>query len=214
MKLKSLGVIERAASKLAPGRAPGFIGAHIVKALRTIDAEGPVGRVNLSKTLELGEGAIRTLIKHLENEGLVETSRAGIVLTNSGKRLSSNLKSIISEAIEVPRSSLTVGPFNIAILIKDAAESVKGGVEQRDAAIMVGALGATTLIFSRRKLNMPLVDEDIFKDVPAVHEALIFKLKPQQNDVIVIGSAKDKLTAEFGAIAAALETLKTANQRQ
>jgi len=207
--LKSIGILERAAAKLAPGRAPYFIEAHLVKALMTIDAEGPVGRVKLSKTLGLGEGTIRTLIKHFENEGLIKTSKTGIVLTNSGKKLTSSLKSRISKETEVPRSFLTVGPFNVAILIKNAADAIKGGLEQRDAAIKVGALGATTLIYGRGKLNMPLVDEDIFRDYPAIREALISKLKPQENDVIIIGSANSKSNAELAAIAATLETLKT-----
>ena len=202
------GILERATAKLAPGRAPFFIEAHLVKALMMIDSEGPVGRVKLSKTLGLGEGTIRTLIKHLENEKLIEISKAGIALTSSGKKLTANLKSRISKEIEIPRSSLTVGPFNVAILIKNAAGAIKGGVEQRDAAIKIGALGATTLIYSRDRLNMPIVDEDVFRHVPTVCEALISKLKPQENDVIIIGSANDKSTAELGAIAAALETLK------
>ena len=202
------GILERATAKLAPGRAPFFIEAHLVKALMMIDSEGPVGRVKLSKTLGLGEGTIRTLIKHLENEKLIEISKAGIALTSSGKKLTANLKSRISKEIEIPRSSLTVGPFNTAILIKNAAGAIKGGVEQRDAAIKIGALGATTLIYSRGRLNMPIVDEDVFRHAPTVCEALISKLKPQENDVVIIGSANDKSTAELGAIAAALETLK------
>jgi len=206
--MKSLRILERVAAKLAPGRAPYFIEAHLVKALMTIDAEGPVGRVKLSKTLQLGEGTIRTLIKHLENEGLIQTLKIGIVLTSSGKKFTCNLKTRISREIEVPKSSLTVGPFNVAILIKNAASAIKGGVEQRDAAIKIGALGATTLIYSREKLIMPFVKEDIFLEVPRIREVLVSRLKPQENDVIIIGSANDKLTAELGAIAATLETLK------
>jgi len=206
--MKPSGILERAAAKLAPGRAPYFVEAHLVKALLTIDAEGPVGRVKLSKTLGLGEGATRTLIKHVENQRLIKTSRAGIVLTNSGKRLASNLKSRIGREVEIPKSSLTVGPFNVAILVKNAADAIKGGLEQRDAAIKVGALGATTLIFTRGGLNMPLVNEDIFRDLPAIREALVSELSPQENDVIIIGSANDKSTAELGAIAATLGTLK------
>ena len=206
--LKSLKILERAAAKLAPGRAPQFIEPHLVKALMTIDAEGPVGRMRLSKTLRLGEGTTRTLIKHLENEGLIKTSKVGIALSNSGRKLTSNLKSRISLGMEVSQSSLTVGPFNVAFLVKDAADSIKGGLEQRDASIKVGALGATTLIFNRGKLNMPLVYEDIFRDIPEMREALISKFKPQEKDVIIIGSANDKLTAELGAIAATLETMK------
>jgi len=37
---------------------------------------------------------------------------------------------------------------------------------------------------------------------------IVSRLKPHENDLVVIGSAKNRLTAELGAIAAALETLK------
>ena len=209
MMSKLLGILERAAAKLAPGRAPYFIEAHLVKALVTIDDEGTVGRGKLSKTLGLGEGTIRTLIRHLENEKLIKISKAGIALTSLGKKLTVDLKSRISKGIEVPRSSLTVGPFSVAILVKNAADAVRGGVEQRDAAIKIGALGATTLIYRRGKLNMPLVEEDISRDQPTTYEVMTSKLKPQEDDVIIIGTANDKSTAELGAIAAVLETLKT-----
>jgi predicted transcriptional regulator len=209
MNLESIKVIRKVASKLAPGRTPYFIEAHVVKALSIIDVEGPVGRVKLSRTLGLGEGTTRTLVKHLKNEGLIEISRNGIVLTNTGKKLFSDLKSRIGDMIEIPESSLTVGPFNIAILVKNAADLVKYGLEQRDAAIRVGALGATTLIFSHGRLVMPGVTEDVLIEALAIRDVLISKLKPRENDVIIIGSAEDKLSAEFGAIAATLETLKT-----
>ncbi|MCD6431747.1 hypothetical protein J7L33_03465 [Candidatus Bathyarchaeota archaeon] len=206
--MRTLGKV---ASKLAPGRAPYFIEAHLVKALKIVDSEGPVGRVRLSKILGLGEGAVRTLVKHLKNEGLIKISRTGIILTDSGKKLSSFLNSRISSETEVPQSSLTVGPFNIAVLVKNVADAIKYGLEQRDAAIKVGASGATTLIFSHGGLVMPGAEgEDVFKNIPAIRDVLISKLKPCEGDVVIIGSGNDRLTAELGAIAAALETLKSA----
>jgi len=207
--LKSLNVIERVARKSAPGRSPYFVEAHLVKALIMIDAEGPAGRVKLARTLGLGEGSARTLIKHLEKEGLIVTSRKGIVLSGVGERLVCSLKTNISQPVEIPRSSLTVGAFNIAVLVRRAADVIRAGLEQRDAAIKVGALGATTLMLSGGRLTMPSVDEDVFRDSPGIREIIVSQLKPQEKDVILIGSANDRLTAEFGAIAAALETLKT-----
>jgi len=203
-----LATIDKVSRKIAPGRAPYFIEAHLVKALITIGSESPVGRAKLAKSLGLGEGSIRTLIKHLEKEGLIQTTREGMTPTGTGQRLVSSLMSRISSASAIPRSSLTVGGFNMAILVKDAASSVRAGLEQRDAAIRVGAQGATTLIFGRGKLTMPSVKEDIFKDAPNVREMIVSRLKPHENDLVVIGSAKNRLTAELGAIAAALETLK------
>lgn len=206
--MKPLQAIENAASKIAPGRAPYFIEVHIVKALLVISSQGPVGRVNLTKALGLGEGSIRTLIRHLEKAELIKTSREGIVLTGAGKKLVSSVESVISEAVEVPQSVLTVGAFNMAILVRSAAGLVRAGLEQRDAAIKVGAQGATTLVFTNGRLTMPSASGDVFRNLPKMRDVLISQLKPEEGDTIVIGSADDRLTAEFGAIAAALETLK------
>jgi predicted transcriptional regulator len=204
---KTLATIEQVACKIAPGKAPHFIEAHIVKALMIISRK-PIGRVSLSKALGLGEGSIRTLVKHLEKADLIETSREGIVLTRSGQKLVSNMKSRVSEIIDIPRSALTVGAFNVAVLVRGVADSVRAGLEQRDAAIKVGAQGATTLIFSNGRLSMPLTSEDVFRELPKIRELIISRLTPKEDDIVVIGSAGDKPAAELGAIAAALETLK------
>ena len=206
--MESLRVIEKTASKIAPGRTPSFVEAHIVKALETIGAGKGVGRIKLSRILGLGEGATRTLVKHLRNEELVEVSKYGIVLSKYGEEILSELKSKIGEEIEIPKSSLTIGTFNIAILIRSAADSVKYGVEQRDAAIKVGALGATTFVFTSNRLTMPGVDEDIFQNTHTIYDALVATLKPKENDVIIIGSADEKRAAEFGAKTAALTLLR------
>jgi ribosomal protein S25 len=209
MKMESLKVIEKIARKLAPGRAPTFTEVHIVKALETISVERAVGRIKLSKTLELGEGATRTLVKHLRNEGIVEISRSGIVLSEFGRKLLSVLRSKIGGEMEVPKSSLTVGSFNVAVLVRDEADAVMYGLEQRDAAIKAGGSGATTLVFSHNRLAMPGIGEDVFQNIELIHDMLISELKPKENDVIIIGSADDRLTAEFGAKAAVLELLKS-----
>jgi len=207
--LELLEVIERVTSKVAPGRAPSFTEAHVIKALEIIGAEA-VGRIRLSKELGLGEGATRTLVKHLKNEGMIKVSKYGIVLSEYGKKLFSDLRSRISEGVEVPPSPLTVGSFNVAVLVRDAARAVKRGVEQRDTAIKAGALGATTLIFSRNKLTMPSVEEEaIFKGIPSIREILLSRLRPKENDVILIGSGENKRIAEIGAKMAAFELLKS-----
>ena len=207
--MESLKVIEKVAEKLAPGRTPTFTQVHIIKALETISAEEAVGRIKLSKTLGLGEGATRTLVKHLRNEGIIEISRSGIILSESGRKLLSVLQSKIGGKTEVPESSLTVGSFNVAVLIRDEADAVTHGLEQRDAAIKAGASGATTLVFSHNKLAMPGISEDVSQNIKSIYDMLISKLKPKENDVIIIGSAEDRFTAEFGAKAAVLELLKS-----
>jgi predicted transcriptional regulator len=203
-----LEVVTKVAAKTAPGRSPSFAKAHIVKALEEIGCQESVGRLKLSKDLQIGEGEIRTIIKHLKNEGLIDVSKAGISLSSSGRKLLSRLKAIISEPLEVPSTPLTVGPFNVAVRVTGMRDHVEYGLEQRDAAVIAGAKGATTLIFAKNRLIMPGTNEDLTKSNQSALASLS-KLGLNEGDVIIIGSANEKTKAELGARAAALELLKT-----
>jgi predicted transcriptional regulator len=209
LTLEFLKAIEKIAGKMAPGRAPSFSEAQVVKALEIIDTCGTVGRVRLSNELELGEGATRTFLRHAKNEGIIDSSRQGIRLSEYGTRLVSDLRSKISGGVEVPSSPLTVGRFNVAVLVRDAARKVRRGVEQRDAAVRMGALGATTLVLCGNKLTMPSSERDVFKGISSVHDMLVSKLNPNENDAIIVGSGESRKLAELGAKMGALELLRT-----
>jgi len=209
--LKTLEIISKVAAKIAPGRLPSFAEAHVVMALEDIGNAGTVGRLKLSKDLQLGEGETRTLVRHLQKEGLIEISRAGISLSANGRKLLSGLKEVLSEQVEVPSSPLTVGRFNVAVQIKGVKSSVRYGLEQRDAAITAGAKGATTLVFTNNRLAMPGTGEVLESGSSIV--GVLSKLSLKEGDVIVIGSAEDRFKAELGVRAAALELLKTKDGR-
>jgi predicted transcriptional regulator len=209
--LKILETVSRVAAKIAPGRFPSFAEAHVIEALEDISSLGTVGRLKLSKDLDMGEGEARTLIKHLKNEGLIEVSKSGISLSAAGKKFLSSLRGVLSEQVEVPSTSLTVGRFNVAVRVAGMKDCVKYGLEQRDSAIMAGAKGATTLIFTRNRLTMPSAGEDVPKgDVSLL--AALSKLSLNEGDVIIIGSADEKIKAELGAKTAALELLRSKNR--
>jgi predicted transcriptional regulator len=209
--VKLLEVIEKVTKKIAPGPAPAFNEAHVVKALEIIGKHGTVGRIRLSKEMGLGEGTTRTLLKHLKNEGITESSRSGISFSDEGKKLFSDLQSKLSEGVEVPSSPLTVGAFNIAVLVRDASDGITSGMEQRDIAIKCGASGATTMVFSGNKLSIPTSEQNVSKIVPMLHDELLTKLNPNQRDVIIVGSGENKNLAEIGAKMAALKLLKNKN---
>jgi hypothetical protein len=206
--LTTLETVARVAAKIAPGRLPSFAEAHVVEALEDISGLRTVGRLSLSKDLALGEGETRTLLRHLKNERLIQVSRSGISLSGPGKKLLSSLRAILSEQVEIPSTPLTVGRFNIAIRVVGMKNSVKYGLEQRDAALKAGAKGATTLVFTKNKLAMPGTGEDVSKSGASIIAALS-KLRLKEDDVIIIGSSDDKIDAELGAKTAALELLKS-----
>jgi predicted transcriptional regulator len=204
--LKILDVVEKVTRKIAPGPSPSFNEAHVVKVLELVSGNEAVGRIRLSKELNIGEGATRTLLRHLKNEGITQSSRSGITLSETGVKLFSDLQSRLSKGTEVPSSPLTVGAFNIAILVKGTAKSIRSGMEQRDIAIKNGALGATTLVFRNNKLSLPTGEESISN---LMRNELVSKFNLEENDVIIVGSAENKETAEIGAKMAALQLLKS-----
>jgi hypothetical protein len=137
-------------------------------------------------------------------------TNAGKRLTEKGKVLSSELlKSIPSESI-MPKCSIALGKFNYVVLLKNYSFAIRSGIEQRDAAIKMGALGATTLLYKDHKFVMPGAynSKNSLKKELDIANLLIGKLKPEDNDVIIIGSDNKNLRiAEFGAKNAALFTM-------
>ena len=85
---------------------------------------------------------------------------------------------------------------------------IKDGIAQRDAAIRMGASGATTLLFKDNKFLIPQTDFDSLKDEHQLSEQMIKNLHPQDGDVIIIGSDNySRMKAEFAAKSAALRTI-------
>ncbi|HWY35324.1 MAG TPA: DUF4443 domain-containing protein, partial [Nitrosopumilaceae archaeon] len=117
------------------------------------------------------------------------------------------LHNAIPSEMDVFKCSIALGKFNYAVLVKDIAYNVGSGIEQRDAAIKLGAVGATTLIFKNDRLLMTDTQEDLLRNNPKIHSLIIKKLVPSDNDVIIIGSSDNKRTAELAAKSAALHTI-------
>lgn len=208
--LESLRILEQVIRKTAPGRTPSFTEAHVMKALESISERETIGRITLAKELGLGEGVTRTLLKRLRNQKIVAVSKYGIALSEYGKNVFADLASTISSGVDVPSTALTVGAFNIAVLVRDMAHKVKHGVEQRDAAIKAGASGATTLTFNGNQFFAPSLDgRDELRILSSLQRMLLSQLALKANDVIVIGSGRNRLSAEIGAKMAAIELLRS-----
>lgn len=189
------------AKERAAGPFPSFTELHLTKAIEVI-GEKPIGRAGLSGKLQLGEGATRTLIDRLQTERLIKISKAGCELTKDGLSILKDLKSKFPKKMKVPASSVTVGPYNFGILIKNAASKVRNGIEQRDSAVRAGASGAVTLIFRQGRLFMPPPAKIESKEWPEISRRLLGLFQPEENDVIIVSGADTEEKAEQGARAA------------
>lgn len=83
--------LAKIASRYAPSRILSFNLAHLFKALQLMEERGHVSRPLLCKELSLGEGVVRTLLKHLKMKDLIETTNSGTRLTEKGITILSGL---------------------------------------------------------------------------------------------------------------------------
>ena len=185
------------------GGAPLFQSFHILKALWHIQQMQPLGRKDLAERLGIGEGSVRKLLSYLEERFWVSTTRQGISLSAAGTEL---LDDIGLRAKEVHAGNITVGEIDFAIRLRGMAGKVSKGIEQRDEAMKAGASGATTLVFSKGKLQFS-DGFDVAKSDSRAARVLMQDFEMAEGDVLIIGCSPEPELATDGAFAAAVLTL-------
>ncbi len=205
-----INTLNSISSRYAPSRVLSFNSAHVFKTLQLIDREGYVSRLLLINELQLGEGSIKTLIKHLKMEKLIITTNKGTTMSERGRKIYEEMSRFICAETQIPRSSISVSVFNYAVLLKFVKYAIRQGVEQRDAAIKMGAKGATTLVYKDGKFMIPGTKYNALRDEKALEKLLKDKLNPVDDDIIIIGSDDSSIVlSELAAKSAALYTLES-----
>jgi hypothetical protein len=195
-------------SSRAPGPAPTYSPSHLLLALMTVGGAGAIGRHALAREAGLGEGAVRTVIKWLKEDDYITVEPNGCQLTTKGKQAYAELKRVMPKTLELPKTSLTVGGAQVAVLIKGKSDRVSNGIEQRDSSVRAGAAGATTYVVKDSKFRMPGSSVDCEKAFPnRVWAKLRSELKPEDGDVVIICGSNDMHASLIGAIDAALTLL-------
>lgn len=183
---------------LPGGPNPNFDLYHVWKCYDLLDKKGPIGRRSIAKELGLGEGSTRTLLKKLVNEGCVEETKSGATLTPTGHM--KLMETGISILTYLPWGQRAV-KFSCAVLVKNKADRVTDGREQRDNAVKGGALGAITLVVRNDRVVFPQDDRYPEKKIS---DAIREMNDVDDGDVIINGGGSAYADAEKGAITAAL----------
>ena len=158
----------------------------------------PMGRTALIRRLRLGEATVKTMVKFLKSEGIMNQGTRGVYPTEKAKSLFSFCSSL-SELRE-----LSIPGFSenaIALVVKGAASRVKSGIEQRDEGVRFGA-SIITLVKGGAGLELAGVPDLEPPYLPELEKSLEIGI----DDVVVLSGADTKLAAERGAVAAALVT--------
>ncbi len=194
--------MQQIAGKKAPGPSTTFTIFHVYYALELM-AQKPLGRNKLAEKLCVGDGAVRTIISRLVEAGLIETSKEGCKLTVKGLEVWRQFEEIFPKRAEVSRSELSESEFNYAFLVRDCAQKVASGIDQRDAAIIAGARKALVVAYKKGHLCIASISDSVEKEYPKAASQILKELAPEENDVVVIAGAESALKAKRGAFAAA-----------
>ncbi len=194
--------IESLVTEKAPGPSTTFTMFHIFSALELLSRQ-PVGRNRLAEELEVGDGAIRTIVKRLKEADLIVTSKGGTRLTEKGEKVWCKFEELFPQRTEVGRTELTSSLFSYAFLVKGASDKIDTGMEQRDAAIMGGAKRAIAIACRDGHLIINSVSGIIEKAFPDAARTIQRNLRIEEGDVVIIAGADTLLKAKRGAFAAA-----------
>lgn len=202
-------ILQNIVSRKGSSKVLTFSVPHVFKALQLLQKDQYVSRATFCSQLHMGEGAVKTMIMHLKEDSVVDSTRSGTFLTTKGKNLTKSLLDVISAECVIKKCNIARGRFNHAVLLKKYGFATKSGMEQRDYAILYGAIGATTLLYKDERFVFPQENIDCLLNDKKTKNALLKNLQPQKGDMIIIASANDPFVAEIAAKNSALWTLAT-----
>ncbi|QUC65486.1 hypothetical protein NsoK4_04395 [Nitrosopumilus sp. K4] len=205
---KNIETLQNIVSRKGSSKILTFSIPHVFKALQMLSRDRFVSRATFCKEIHLGEGAVKTLISHLKEAQMVESTKSGTFLTNKGKKFIADIQKVMCNECVIKKSDFLSGKFNHAVLLKKYSKAIKTGLEQRDYAILYGSSGCTTILFKNNHFVFP-DEKDCFSNEPSIKNTLQKELSPEEEDVIIISSSDDPFVAEISAKNSALWTLAT-----
>jgi predicted transcriptional regulator len=180
--------------------------------LIALKLEGPIGRYRLKEILDLSEheGVVRLMLSRLQSSGWISAGKLGCSLTETGR---SRLKRLMAKNGIVFVTHLNAGPlktglYSALVHLEGCADKAVAVVKHRDAAVRVGAEGATIVVFQNGILTVPNVYPDLCSEYPEIADMIIQSFHPSEGDVFIISFSDNKWKALEGALASAISLQK------
>ncbi len=107
--------------------------------------DGPMGRRTLTEKVGASESSVRTVLEHLQSEGIVEMDKQGTHLSEMGELAFGPLLESVTEVKSVDLRSLSMGEVGTAAMLSGVDELSGPSWSFRDLAIREGARGAMLL---------------------------------------------------------------------
>ena len=206
---QQIKLLQKIVTRKGTSKALTFSAPHVLKSIFYLSTQRYVSRASFCQELKIGEGAVRTLISHLKEYGLVDSIKAGTFLTNKGKKFAEQFRKAIPSQMFLRKCCLTIGKYNCAVLLKGTyIDDIGNGIQQRDYAILYGANDSITLIYRKEEFVFSGDKVVCFPDEPEIKNSLVRSLDPEEKDIVIITSSDERFVAEISAINTALCTIE------
>ncbi|QIW24163.1 hypothetical protein EWF20_08415 [Sulfolobus sp. S-194] len=186
------------------GNKPNFDEAHVLLALSIIEKEQPIGRHLLMKKLGLTEASTRTMIKRLKELGLITIDKvAGILITDLGKRILSNIRSKVAISDEIKLTSINWKSELLKIKNGRIILEKMGLLNLRDLVIKQGAIRTLIAVINEEgRIELPPKTFDESEEIKKLKEELQSKVNNLEiNDLIIVFEPADQHLAYKIALA-------------
>lgn len=179
---------------------------YIFKTMQLFKTEKYVSRATLCRELQLGEGSVKTIISHMKKSGYVSSIKSGTFLLEKGHKLIDRISQRLPAEIKFNETKY-LPLFNHAILLKGGVHYVVDGMQQRDFAIRKGAQTALTILYQKGQFLLASKEKPYLIDDEKLEKNLT-KLRPKDDDAMIITSANSEIVAEMAAKSSALYTIQ------
>jgi len=179
------------------GNIANFTSIDVLRCLLRIDK--PISRSFLAKSLELGEGTIRSILNILKEKDFLESNNMGHFLSKNGSAM---VKKIKNKLLIKKIDNVSLFPNKkIAVIQIKNFKKIANVVALRDEAVKNGAEGALILKFDKK---LRFYDSDYKENLNEIEN----KLKVSKNELVIVAYADSYKLAEYGAISAAMRINK------
>ncbi|MDP3765890.1 MAG: DUF4443 domain-containing protein [Nanoarchaeota archaeon] len=177
------------------GNIPNFTKIDILRCFLRFQKN--IGRQDLARELELGEGTVRTILEILKSKKLLDSTKKGHFLSKRGDELLRQIYEILSMPRNVAIQSIYPNLKKIGVVVRNTS-NLKELYKLRDIAVKNGADGALILKFENR-LYAP--ESDYEQDYKELEKNFNFK----NGDVLIVAFSNENRYAENGTLAIAIE---------
>ena len=160
--------------------------------------DGPSGRRTLTEEVGASESSVRTVLEHLQSEGIVKMDRRGTSLSDMGRLAFGPLLESVLKVKTVDLPELSMGKISRAALLAKVNDLSGQAWSFRDLAIREGAKGAVILEINE-KIKFLHSQESLEEINPEANEILKDAFPNwKKSSLIIVVSGDTSEVVEYG----------------